>query len=738
VTDVRGSVILELVGSHNREATILLVEDERIVALAEQQILESEGYTVLPVESGEEAVHTARVRQQIDLILMDIDLGTGIDGTEAAERILEMRSLPIVFLTSHQEKSIVERTRDLTSYGYVIKTSGEFVLLESIRMALALFHAHTASRQSASHLRAMFDAVADPVFVIDSGLTIVLANTSAAAIADGDRSSVEGKRFQELYPEYAEEVHLIILACIQEQETLQYTIEVNLANQGDRRYNCRCMPVEIVGHTEKCVQFALSEVADEVESEGSAPIDSLLPAITRNAPGFLFRFVRSVTGKFSFNYVSEAIERYFGYKAKTVIEQPATLLRGIPADEYQRLRRILHESTLTGKSISETHRFESASGEQMSVKVNASTECHPDGSVVWTGICTDVTEEARALEKLRENEAKYRELAERYRFLTETTNEIVCLHDPDGTIHYVSPSVRPMLGYDPGELMGRQPQEFIHPNDMKSTVSPALELAQLGENVRSVVYRLRRRDGLYVWLDSSSESVVDADGEITSLITKSRDVSERRATEEQLRKALLEHEYLIREMNHRVKNNLAMVKSLLDLKQLASDPPVDLSDVSNRIEAIRLLHDLMHRTESTKQIDMRRYLSAIVDVALEALGQDDVVRNLRIDPVFVPADQALPVALIVNEQVTNAVKHGFPYVEKKEVSVRFEERNDNFLLETANSGPPLPPARTDTPSAGMGLRLIGALVDQLSGTLTVVRNPSPRFSVLFPRAINNE
>lgn len=113
--------------------TILLVEDELIIALAEAGSLRAFGYAVRTATTGEAAVaETCREGSDVDLVLMDIDLGPGIDGTEAARRILEKRQLPIVFLSAHSEREQVEKVRGVTRYGYVIKNSGDFVLKSSI------------------------------------------------------------------------------------------------------------------------------------------------------------------------------------------------------------------------------------------------------------------------------------------------------------------------------------------------------------------------------------------------------------------------------------------------------------------------------------------------------------------------------------------------------------------------------------------------------------------------------
>ncbi len=118
--------------------TILLVEDEPLIAMAQKMTLQRHGYHVLTAGTGEQAVDQIRSGTDVDLVLMDIDLGSGIRGTEAAQLILAERDLPVVFLSSHTEPAIVEQTEGITSYGYIVKNAGETILLASLRMAFRL------------------------------------------------------------------------------------------------------------------------------------------------------------------------------------------------------------------------------------------------------------------------------------------------------------------------------------------------------------------------------------------------------------------------------------------------------------------------------------------------------------------------------------------------------------------------------------------------------------------------
>ena len=132
---------------------ILLVEDEILIAMLTKSHLESYGYIVENVSSAEEAIDLIQSKENIELVLMDIDLGDGIRGTDAAKEILAKHDLPLLFLSSHTEKEIVETTEKITSYGYVVKNSSVTVLDASIKMAFRLFEEKEKSKAIEQNLR---------------------------------------------------------------------------------------------------------------------------------------------------------------------------------------------------------------------------------------------------------------------------------------------------------------------------------------------------------------------------------------------------------------------------------------------------------------------------------------------------------------------------------------------------------------------------------------------------------
>ncbi len=179
--------------------TILLVDDEVLIAAAEKINLENIGYNVIISYSGENAVEIIKKNDAVDLILMDIDLGKEIDGTEAAKIILKEREIPLVFFSNHTESEIVEKTEKITSYGYVVKNSGITVLDASIKMAFKLFEAHKNLAESEERYRSLFEKNNSIMLLINPDSTdIVDANESACNYYGWSHEEITKKKINEI------------------------------------------------------------------------------------------------------------------------------------------------------------------------------------------------------------------------------------------------------------------------------------------------------------------------------------------------------------------------------------------------------------------------------------------------------------------------------------------------------------------------------------------------------------
>ena len=175
---------------------ILLVEDEALIAIAQKKALEGHGYRVVTAHSGEKALEKVRTTPDIDLILMDINLGKDkMDGTECAEIILKEKDIPVLFLSSYTQPEIVEKTEKITSYGYVVKDSGETVLNTSIKMAFKLYEANRELKETKEAADRYLNVAAALILSLDSRGSITLLNDSGYRLMGYDRGELIGKNW---------------------------------------------------------------------------------------------------------------------------------------------------------------------------------------------------------------------------------------------------------------------------------------------------------------------------------------------------------------------------------------------------------------------------------------------------------------------------------------------------------------------------------------------------------------
>lgn len=189
---------------------ILIVEDEPITAMLEKQVLENYGYAVMTVNTGEKAIEKVRNDLRIDLILMDIDLGNGMDGTETARLISMEHNIPIVFLSSHTEPEIVEKTEKVTSYGYIVKGTGDTVLDAGIKMAFKLFETKTMLEKELNEkdiigrrlkekddlFQKMLNVVPDMISVHDTEMNILYSNWNGFGAIPEEKRKINTKCYK--------------------------------------------------------------------------------------------------------------------------------------------------------------------------------------------------------------------------------------------------------------------------------------------------------------------------------------------------------------------------------------------------------------------------------------------------------------------------------------------------------------------------------------------------------------
>ncbi|MDZ7793229.1 MAG: sensor histidine kinase [Spirochaetia bacterium] len=198
------------------------------------------------------------------------------------------------------------------------------------------------------------------------------------------------------------------------------------------------------------------------------------------------------------------------------------------------------------------------------------------------------------------------------------------------------------------------------------------------------------------------------------------------------REALKEKDFLMKELNHRVKNNLAMVSSLISLKNFETE--IDLSDIQHQIEAIGLVHEKLYKTDSVTEINCVDYFDDLLNSIFSSFTTRDVGIEKDIDDMYVSTKTAVSFGLIINEIATNAIKHGF--TDKEEavftIEMKKDKENNQYEITLSNTGNPFPEDVDIESSETLGLRLINALVDQIEGTIELQKKPNPVFTIRFP------
>ena len=268
--------------------TILLVEDEAIIAMSEKLALEKYGWVVVTAHSGAKAVELVRESPEIDLVLMDIDLGGGMDGTHAAELILSDRDLPIIFLSSHTDPEVVAKTEKITSYGYVVKNSTATVLDASIKMAFRLYQSRLQEKQQQRKYREFFEhnpaAVAVHEILRDHNGTaldsrFVAVNSAYLELTGLNRAQVEGRTMLEVFPDadfhwietYAQVAAGAAPLMFETYSTaLERHLEEKVFNTGADQYTTICLDIS----ERKRAEIALRDAAGKRRQADTALRDS--------------------------------------------------------------------------------------------------------------------------------------------------------------------------------------------------------------------------------------------------------------------------------------------------------------------------------------------------------------------------------------------------------------------------------------------------------------------------------
>jgi len=339
-------------------------------------------------------------------------------------------------------------------------------------------------------------------------------------------------------------------------------------------------------------------------------------------------------------------------------------------------------------------------------------------------------------EELRESQMALEEVRDRYAnlydfapvgYFTISEEELVLESNLTGAA---------MLGVERRKLTGQPFSRFITGDTEDTFYFHRGKLLETKEK-QTCELKLKKKDGSEFHAQLDSRFVDDSAADFGQFRTVVSNIDDRKHAEEQLRESLKEKEVLLQEIHHRVKNNMQIVSSLLNLQSQYVKDKESLEmfkESRDRILSMASIHEKLYQSKDLARINFDDYIRSITKHLFRAYVVDpNAVRmNVNCSDVFLDINKAVPCGLIINELISNALKHAFPEGRKGEVTIDFHPDADNRLtLAVSDNGVGFPEDIDISDSETLGLRLISILVTQLKGTLEVERDGGTIFKITF-------
>ncbi len=321
----------------------------------------------------------------------------------------------------------------------------------------------------------------------------------------------------------------------------------------------------------------------------------------------------------------------------------------------------------------------------------------------------------------------------------EATVEAIIGTTVEGTIASWNAGAERLYGYAAAEAIGKD-ISLIVPAELGEEQRRLLAPVGKGGSIAPFESVRVHKDGRKIDVFLAASAMRDGHGEVFGISTIAHDITERKTAEKAVAESLHEKEVLLREIHHRVKNNLQVISSLLKLHAEQITDPVAravFQDSQERVRSIALLHDKLYQSGNLRGVDVGHYVETLVQTLLRAHGPAAAVTKVRIDAngIFLPVGAALPCGLILNELVTNSLKHAFApeQVGSREIQVRMVVEGDDIELAVEDNGVGLPSGFDLDGGGTLGMHLVRMFARQLGGKVEFSRAAGTRWSVRFPR-----
>lgn len=343
---------------------------------------------------------------------------------------------------------------------------------------------------------------------------------------------------------------------------------------------------------------------------------------------------------------------------------------------------------------------------------------------------TDRHERKRAQEALRESEA-------RYRGLFESAKDFIFTVSQNCIITSLNPAFEKITGWLCHEWLGKHFEPLVHHDDLSLIIE--LNRCFLKEEMlsSSIETRILSKAGEYLLMDVSIVPQT-LNGKVISVLGIAHDITKRMRAEEKLKESLKEKEILLREIHHRVKNNMQVISGLLILQEeMSRDEKVIgmIKDCQNRIASMALIHEKLYKSENLSKIDFKEYIEDLVSGLFESygVGESKVALNINIENISLGVDFAIPCGLIINELVSNSLKYAFPDGMYGEINISLCSTGGGMIeLLAGDNGAGIPEDLDFRKTESLGLHIVNILVEnQLHGKITLNKDKGTEFKIRF-------
>lgn len=470
---------------------------------------------------------------------------------------------------------------------------------------------------------------------------------------------------------------------------------------------CRGKPARLLAITQNITKYKRAEEALRESREKYHRISEVIPDII---------FVSRADG-----YCTEVNARWYEYTGRTAAGSLGWgWAEAIHPDDAVPVLASWRESVRIGTPWEGEYRLRAADGSYRWFLVRSLPCRNSAGAVTeWFGTLTDIAGR-------REMEARLRVSEDRFRALAEANVIGVATWDLRGRVYWANDKLLVMLGYTREELEAGQIDwwRITAPESFADTASLLCELRDTGR-FEPFEKSFCRKDGscLPVMMGGA---LIEGNGEGISFIL---DLSEIKSAEQQIRASLREKEALLKEVHHRVKNNLQVIVSLLNLQAQQIEQKEVLAlfqEACNRVQSIGAIHEQLYRPESlAAAVDLTAYAKQLGAALTAFYGQGERIKVevTSTIPVTLPVERAVPFGLLLNELLSNAFKHAYPGERQGAITVQiWQEQENTCVLEVADTGVGLPEDMDARQSRSLGLQLVHVLGSQAGGTVQIRSN----------------